>query len=187
MFKKGDNRTPIAPVPEVYAPCLLPLDQLRNTREFAECTDAQRLWIATYIEAKLVMEELEARLVATRTAYKCKNDLVAKIHSYNVMRHPNVKNCIGRHEGKTEKEVFLERVRAIVNSDRPNALRLKALELEARVRGWDIEQIENLKTWGARRRAVVKRNARHDKRLKANRVAKPEAPAYAFEQLEKTD
>ena len=151
----------------------LPIELLTQTAEFAVLTDQQKLFVATYVSSNY------DRLLATRTAYKCKNDHTAGIMSYAVLKNPRIVSCLARHSGKDDKEVFLDSLRNSIALGRIDPVKLRAWELYAKVKGWAVEDIIRLK------RNSDRKVRRMKAKTKAEKVEPKPSIDYGLVSLEK--
>ena len=152
---------------------ILSLDEMQQTYEFSLLTQRQKLWISTYIASGF------NRVLATRTCYKCKNDTIAKIMSYTVMRHPKMIVAIARASGKSEKEAFLEYFRnALQHGKLLTREQVEAAKLYCRCMGWTLNpETENAKTTDATPRKAG--------RPRTVPVKPPPPPSFDLSEFEK--
>ena len=165
---------------------ILELEILKNTPEFSALTKAQKLCVATYVEARNTpgMTDQARRLLAVRTAYKCKNDLVATVMTYRVFDHPKVKATVGRHEGKDEKTVFMEELLGVIRAPSLNIPKLNAMKLYAKMKGWVLEAEETLKSKASEKRKRIRKGV---KEAKARQAEAEEGSTYDLSEFEKIE
>lgn len=109
---------------------MLSLDELKETAEFIECTDRERMFVATYISNG------HDGVHAVRTAYNCKNDDSAKKMAYRLMAHIRIIMVLARHRGEAPKSLFLRLLRRASYNRGMSASQLHAFRLYAEVCGW---------------------------------------------------
>ena len=74
----------------------LPLEEVQKTPEYARLTPKQRLWISTYIESGMALGEYDG-ILATRTAFACRNQENARIMSYSLLENIHIIEVLNIH------------------------------------------------------------------------------------------
>jgi hypothetical protein len=82
---------------------------------FHEMTPKQRAWLGGYVATG-------DALATTKTIYKCKSDRNAKVMSYELRRHPNVKAILSILAGKSEREIYLEKLAKDCDAAEPGSM-----------------------------------------------------------------
>lgn len=112
----------------------LTVDQLRVTPEFQKLTQKQRLFVATYVASGLLDGNYDA-VVATRTAYQCKNLETARIMSYSLLGNIRIIEVLNMHFNRNATEEFMILLNRAVNNKHVSMAQIEALRLKANILG----------------------------------------------------
>jgi len=113
-------------------------EELSQTPEFQLLTDKQKMFVATYISNGYDV------LHAMRTAYDCKNNYLARIRSYPVLRSPVVGMVLMLHLGRpfefaeviSTQEGFIKQLAKDISKGAIKWNKLQAMRFYAEVNGW---------------------------------------------------
>jgi hypothetical protein len=103
-------------------------EQFRETREYRSMTTKQKAFVNHYIVSE---DEHEA----TKHAYVCKDDQVAKKYSYRVMAMPAVIMALAVYYQDNPSEMFAKLLWRKIVSGRLKETELEGMKLYARVKG----------------------------------------------------
>ena len=112
----------------------LSLEQLKETPEYKRLTPKQQLFVATYVAGGLSDGNYDA-VLATRTAYPCRSEEVARIMSYAIMANIRIIAVLNRHFGAEPIEEFLALLDRAINNKRITIAQVNALKLKCDILG----------------------------------------------------
>ena len=113
----------------------LSLEQVKETTEYKKLTPKQQLFVATYIAGGLADGNYDA-VHATRTAYPCRSEEVARIMSYAIMANIRIIAVLNRHFGAEPIEEFLVLLDRAINNKRITIAQVNALKLKCDILGY---------------------------------------------------
>lgn len=113
----------------------LSLDQLKETPEYKKLTPKQQLFVATYVAGGLADGNYDA-VLATRTAYPCRSEEVARIMSYAIMANIRIVAILNRHFGAEPIEEFLVLLDRAINNKKITIAQVNALKLKCDILGY---------------------------------------------------
>jgi hypothetical protein len=114
----------------------VPIERLRETDEFENLTLCQKLFIETYIASGVELGVYD-QITATQTAYKCKNQEVARVMSYALMTNRRIVAVLNLHFAREPLAVFLETLDRAIKNKKLTLAQFKALALKARILGFE--------------------------------------------------
>jgi len=106
----------------------LSLEHLRETPEFLKLTKKQRLWIGEYI-----LDYDQTR--ATKVAYQCKSDEVARIMSYSIVSSTKIIAVLNLHFNREPIEEFLDILDRAIYNRKLTPSQVEVLKLKADILG----------------------------------------------------
>jgi hypothetical protein len=111
-------------------------EQLKETQEYQSLTDKQSAFIDHYI----VSSDAAA---ATKAAYNCKDDRVAKAYSYRVLKMPAVVMTLAVFHQDNEAEIFAKMLWSKIVAGRLKEHDVEAFKLYAKVKGFVRQPIDS--------------------------------------------
>lgn len=112
----------------------LTLEQLKETLEYQQLTQKQRLFCATYIAGGLLDGNYDP-VAATRTAYQARTPEIARIMSYSIMQNIRIVAVLNRHFGRTPTEAFMLILDRAIRNKKLTVAQLGALRLKCEMMG----------------------------------------------------
>ena len=114
----------------------MPLEELVRTVEYSRLTPKQQLWISTYIESGALDERNYDAIFATRTAYNCRTEEVARVMSYSILDNVRVIAVLNLHFGADPLDAFLKTCERAAMNRRTTAVQMQILKIMAEAKGY---------------------------------------------------
>jgi hypothetical protein len=115
----------------------IPLDSLKETREWIALSGKQRELVTFYI-----CESGYDRVASVKKFYKCGSSASVYVTVNRVFGSAPVRAFLALHFAETPQEQFLEQLRRAVANPKLSYPRLQALRLQAKLLGMDASAIE---------------------------------------------
>lgn len=115
----------------------VPLDELKKTAEWQDCTPKQQFWLERFIESG-------DPTLATAETYKCSSARNCKILSYEIPQQVRVRAVLDLYYGRTNREAFLNKLQRQIETGDLSIAQIEATKFLCSLRGWMSPTLPNI-------------------------------------------